>query len=889
MKIRAIRLKNFRRFRDPIEIAGLSDGVNVLAGPNEAGKSTVYHALEAAFLTPHRVSGNVLETMRPHAGGEPYVEVEFETGGKLWRIEKQFGRGKAFVLRDLDAGREAARAADAEAALSSLLKLPGEGTGRLGLVWVRQQRTLSAPDPDLDHETGKIRPRGEATALIDVIGQEVESAADGELASRVARKAEAALAELVTLGREAVKKNGPLDQAMAAHDEAARRLEMAQRAAAVADQRLDRIAGLSTELAALTGATVLADLESDAQTLQARIAWEEKTRPVLALARQHRDTCTLEDEAAHKAFDDFSRAVAEAAALDAQTEAAKLERKRLITELEDAGAALAASSEALASAQDAARIHREQIAAWDRHAMGESLARRTDELRNAVVGADGLEETISNLRAALASDAATPERLAALSAIETRLAVAGAELNAASPVISYAILPEGAGKVRIAGESVTGKGEIATGASLDIEIENIAAFRVRAANDGSLAGLRQETAKLAKALAAALVEIGVTDVASARTRAAARAARHEELAAARARLSGLLPQGRTVAMRELQELSEKAMALSETGAPPVARADLEAGLRHGLAAITKLESDKSALGQRHAAIERMLAALDATETLRAAQTVELQARLVVFGPRGEAQARLQARVQDTAAAAASARLKCADLEAAVLSDASFAVLQVDAGRAHAALAKHRAEAQRLTREIDRLKAEQAGADEEGRANDLAAAQGDAERTQGEVERLRLEASALKLLVQTLQAEEERTRKDYFEPVARRLAPYLAHLFPQAAVAFGSDFSLEALVRAGEREEFARLSDGTREQLSVLVRMAFARLMAERGHAAPLILDDPLVYSDDARLTAMCRALEEAGRSHQVILLTCRETAFKTLTGRRLAIEPWQPV
>ena len=102
------------------------------------------------------------------------------------------------------------------------------------------------------------------------------------------------------------------------------------------------------------------------------------------------------------------------------------------------------------------------------------------------------------------------------------------------------------------------------------------------------------------------------------------------------------------------------------------------------------------------------------------------------------------------------------------------------------------------------------------------------------------------------------------------------------------FSLRALTRAGEREDFAVLSDGTREQLAVLVRMGFARVLADRGMPVPLVLDDPLVYSDDERLAAMCRALEDAGRVHQVVLLTCRETAFQKLAGRRLTLESWRP-
>ena len=151
-----------------------------------------------------------------------------------------------------------------------------------------------------------------------------------------------------------------------------------------------------------------------------------------------------------------------------------------------------------------------------------------------------------------------------------------------------------------------------------------------------------------------------------------------------------------------------------------------------------------------------------------------------------------------------------------------------------------------------------------------------------------EIAALKLLIQTLAHVTESVRGRYLEPVAAAIAPYLTELFPDAAMAFRDGFSLEAITRAGEREDFETLSDGTREQLAVLVRMGFARLLAERGASAPLILDDPLVYSDDARLSAMCSALVKASSQYQIVLMTCRETAFAALPAHHLEMVPWRP-
>lgn len=51
----------------------------------------------------------------------------------------------------------------------------------------------------------------------------------------------------------------------------------------------------------------------------------------------------------------------------------------------------------------------------------------------------------------------------------------------------------------------------------------------------------------------------------------------------------------------------------------------------------------------------------------------------------------------------------------------------------------------------------------------------------------------------------------------------------------------------------------------------------------LILDDPLVYSDDARLDLMIDILNEAATRMQVILLTCCDRAFRHVPGNRILL------
>jgi uncharacterized protein YhaN len=51
----------------------------------------------------------------------------------------------------------------------------------------------------------------------------------------------------------------------------------------------------------------------------------------------------------------------------------------------------------------------------------------------------------------------------------------------------------------------------------------------------------------------------------------------------------------------------------------------------------------------------------------------------------------------------------------------------------------------------------------------------------------------------------------------------------------------------------------------------------------LILDDPLVYSDDGRLDTMIEILAEVSTRIQIILLTCRDRAFRHVPGNRVLL------
>jgi AAA domain len=750
MKIDALRLAAFRRFSDPKSIEDFADGVNVLAGPNEMGKSTFFQALEAAFVVRHKVTGAALDAMRPFSGGEPLVEADFSNGEQKWRIRKQFGRGNTAILTDLTSARVLARNAEAEEQLAGLIGRSGDTPGPLGLVWVHQQRALHAPDPDFDAVKGKERPRGERNALQDAIGREVETAAGGEMLNRIQTLTSEALDVYLTPTRNAAKKNGPLDVARRDRDEALANLAVADRAAQTSEQRLQAIAAAMAELAVVVAPEQAQSRDNELIRLEAQLATEVNRRAQFDLSRE---------------------------ALNARTSEVSNARQTI----------------------DAIRARAERLVA----------------LTEQRAGAVTLESQIAELALTINSNHATPGRIERLTALERERDIASAELSATTARVDIALQPGGAGRVSLDGAVVADDITHEVLGRSTIAIDGIATLTVSSPGAEGAARARQRRENAEAELAQILNAIGASTTSDARQKAEARARAVEDLDRARAKLSGIAPGGSAALVNEIEKLAQAGATSPD---------------------LITLEAD----------------------------------------------------LQSREAAAHAARKTFDELKASALGDDGFRQLTAQYEKAKRENADAAQAVARLSMQVERLKSEQAGADEDGRAGQVTALKGECERHELEVKRIESEAKALLLLSRTLEASEARARDALFEPITRRLRPHLARVFGVSDVGFKDAFAIDGLTRGGLREEFSVLSDGTREQLSVLVRLAFAELLASRGVPVPLVLDDPLVYSDDERLSKVCGVLQSAAQQLQIIILTCRPTAFQTLSGHRVSVNTWQP-
>jgi uncharacterized protein YhaN len=153
------------------------------------------------------------------------------------------------------------------------------------------------------------------------------------------------------------------------------------------------------------------------------------------------------------------------------------------------------------------------------------------------------------------------------------------------------------------------------------------------------------------------------------------------------------------------------------------------------------------------------------------------------------------------------------------------------------------------------------------------------------DRLQADARAWDLLVGTLSSAERDAKEAFLEPVLKSIDPFLRLLLPGARLALDEEtLEITGVTRDGREEPYAALSIGTREQLCILVRLAFAVYLRGKGYPAAVILDDALVYADDERFERMQLALRKAAETVQILILTCRPRDWRQFGApiRRLA-------
>jgi DNA repair exonuclease SbcCD ATPase subunit len=824
MKLCELELERFRKFDRPLRITGMAAGLNLIVGPNEMGKSTLFAALQAVLFERHRSQAQTVKSFQPagHEGASPRVALTFEIAGRPYRIEKRFLRRPSAELA-LPDGRflhgEAAEEA-LDGLLAGGLLAGGAGNSQAGgrrnasealgiwsLLWVGQGQSFVLPE---------LAPGAHGT-LQTVLEAEVGEVLGGDHGATLIRTIEQALYELVyRTGRP----RGRYKEA----DDARQALEIE-----IADLEARR-EELERDLNELDGVRVEYErVRADQGAGQAAAEVAELTEWRDQLMVQRAEIREVEADLKEKRTE-LEQAQAEQArsrALGEALAAAEAEH-RAAAAIEADAASAAAEAERLAGEQvdKAERLQATFDAAGNHHRGLQRLAHATRQRDDA--------------RAALrkaASEVALDLDPAALE----RVRVAGRPLG--EPGRSFRIVDP-----------------------LEIEIAEVGRITVRPVVPDRRR-LRSLLREAERRIADELKALGL------RPPKVTGRQLEFDLAA-----GGPLP-GATA---KLGSHPEVASSWPEAATVDSALAEAERRINALLAQLREARGDliaavdrrqekgdlRSQAVARREHAERRLEQLraDLAEAERLANEAALADRALAL--RGDIEVREQ-RLRQLHEQAPQQSFEGLEARIAELRGAA----EQRAGTVH----EQELAMERLRARIQALAG--GGLDEH-----LASARRRCDELERECAKYQREVEALELLLRVLQEAERDAKERYLGPLVRRIRPYLQALFPGADLEVDEAFRITAVARSGGAEPFDRLSEGTREQIAILTRLAFAELLADRGRPAVVVLDDALVFSDDQRIEQMFEILAGAAAKLQIIVLTCRERVFQGLAAHRLRLE-----
>ena len=195
MKLRSLAVNQFKKFTTPTRLEGIEDGLNVVVGPNEMGKSTLLDALRAVLFEKYSSKAQPIVALQNDRNqAAPVVELAFELDDGLYRITKRFIK-KPYARLSCPDGRSLEGDA-AEETLRDLLDFDEPGKtgakpdtlGMWNVLWVQQGQSFGALD----------LPESARSSLHSALESEVGTVLGGRRGRALPQAIEKQLSELIT-------------------------------------------------------------------------------------------------------------------------------------------------------------------------------------------------------------------------------------------------------------------------------------------------------------------------------------------------------------------------------------------------------------------------------------------------------------------------------------------------------------------------------------------------------------------------------------------------------------------------------------------------------------------------------------------------------------------
>ena len=835
-----------------------SPRLNLVLGPNEAGKSRLFQAIQFALFESHKGSAQHKQRLQSWSSSDaPSVRLVFEVEGRQYELQKQFLKA---ATAQLAGGGATLRAEDAEAELRDLLgtranssRTPhAEELGIWPLLMVAQGASRRGTGEDLNEDSrARLQQR-----LSAEIGVAAVSAKGQQLMARVQ---EAYEHYYTPTGQETM----PLRNARKALTQAEDARQMAQNAHEARERTAEELRIAREELASLSARLENAKRETavaDERAAAARRAGTQLAAAEGALNTAVVTTASAEHElrSRQQADETLRRLDEERGELDAQLEGLTVRQQALEADAEGAVRRASSAEQAL----KAAGVALEQAR---REARRGELSERRRELQEKL---GALERIDRELQEAHQQRAREPDigaqALVQLQRLDQAVRTTEAHLHGAA--VSVVITLEQASNIDGTAHPAGARLAFDVIENRTVRLGDLATIEVRPGR-GTLDALRDAKTQADAELADALNQLGVPTVQAAR-------AVYERIQRFTQQIEQLTSQARATWSKPREGLREdllRAEAELERLGPQRPVTDSAQALE---AALAMAESEaNSARGARDAVnlaltiIREQIAAQSAVRCDKQAERERLAGNWAAQPTAQALQQTLQEHIGHRALAQQAVE-QCRR----VFTDLGGEGAEQDARRLAQSLHTLQERVQEIRDRVQQLTGALHAALGVGTYDALQDAQVLAESAHVQLRRLERQAVAAKRLWEVLSQERKRVVERLTAPVMQRVRPYLVSLFPGCDLDLGEELGMVGLRGDALSEPFEALSGGAQEQLALLTRIGLAEVLAGEG-TLPLVLDDSLVNTDPLRIRQIHRVLFRAADRLQLLVFSCHDVLF----------------
>lgn len=860
MRIHRIRLRNYRGVTDS-EVVFPVEGVTIIEGDNEVGKTSISEAISLLLEDRDDSTKKSVKAVKPvgkDVGAE--VEMEMSSGPYRFRYRKRWHRKRETVLEILEPDRTQLTGREAHDRVTSIL-----------------DETMDKPL----WEALRLRQGEELEQALFAggsLGRALDIAAGGE--STGDREDDL----WVRIVAERDRYWTPTGQPKAARSDLASSVSESARSVAELEDALSSLEDDAVMVERLVGeAATLADKQK-----QNDDDLERLTGTVDAITARRNEIGRLE------AARDAARAHRERAMDASSTRADLVERAERAREQVERFASVLEStlpSRSQASALkseveaqvDQARDRLREAGAAHRQAVADSVFRRQQiELAQLSERQDRVQEAIgrrSKADAELETIKIDDDLLDLIDSAHLDLARAQAATTSAAVTVDAEAHVDL--ELQIDGDRVgltAGEHrEVQVTGAASIVLPGTLTMVVRAGSEVQKLADRQTQAE--REFRSLCEEARVQDLAEARTVLAARHEAERVLAEVERSIAqdlrDLTPE---TLERKVDELTARVSEYEEARAdePPIA-ADLDSAQSRADELAQDLEGQRGELERLEKDLESASSALQAVDMDGAESKARLdQAKMNLAQADESLQVARAELSDDDVSRQVSTTTDAMRARTAELAAAEDALAAEDPESAEELLLNAREVKRRLADEIHDnemkvrdLRTKLAVKGDEGLANKLDVAKSEHLQLASRLERLEARAAAAKMLHDTVAERRADAHQRYVAPFRERIEQLGRIVFgPDLEVTLGDDLRIEQRTLDGVTLDFDDLSTGAQEQLGLISRLACASIVSTDDGGAPVIFDDALGWSDPHRLERMGAAISMAGRTCQIIVLTC---------------------